>query len=252
MGVTLVSLNIERAKHYERILPFLKEQSPDMVCVQELYERDFEMFERELGMFGIFEPLGLHPVDPPEEGETMEGIAVFSRSKIIGHEVHFYAGSENAARADGPVRKAVNRPVLFVEIESGGIRYDIGTTHFTWTPDGGANDQQRADLARLMAILEEKDSFVLCGDFNAPRGGEIFSTIAEKYTDNIPPHYEWSIDLSLHRAGGGKIQADAAALGQRGFMVDGMFSTADYALRDVFLKDGLSDHMGIVATVAKA
>ena len=84
-----------------------------------------------------------------------------------------------------------------------------------------------------------KEPFVLAGDFNAPRGGEIFSHIAERYTDNIPPHYTTSIDGTLHRAG------------PIPFMVDGLFTTPSYRAKGVHLEFGVSDHAAVAATIEK-
>jgi endonuclease/exonuclease/phosphatase family metal-dependent hydrolase len=128
--------------------------------------------------------------------------------------------------------------MLSCEIEKEGETFRVATTHFTWTPDGSADDYQRADVKKLLAILGGMGEFVLTGDFNAPRGGEIFGTLAEKYKDNVPSHYTTSIDGALHRAGPLEL------------MVDGIFSTPGYAVSDVELVAGVSDHKAIVATVS--
>ena len=124
-------------------------------------------------------------------------------------------------------------------ISADGQIFSISTTHFTWTPDGDANEYQRKDLENLMKILDGYKSFVLAGDFNAPRGREIFSAIAAKYKDNIPLEYVSSIDSNLHRAPGLKL------------MVDGLFSTPDYKVEDAELVCGVSDHCAIVAKISK-
>ena len=54
-------------------------------------------------------------------------------------------------------------------------------THFTWTPNAEVNEMQRQDLPTLFASLDRVPEFILCGDFNAPRGKEIFDTIATVY-----------------------------------------------------------------------
>jgi endonuclease/exonuclease/phosphatase family metal-dependent hydrolase len=95
-----------------------------------------------------------------------------------------------------------------------------------------------------MACLQSEKDFALCGDFNAPRGGEIFTTLASHYTDNIPSKYETSIHVALHRAG----SVDGARLAH--LMVDGLFTTSGYAASDVRLEFGVSDHAAIVATIA--
>lgn len=251
-SLRLVSINIERAKHYNKVFPFLIDANPDVICIQELYERDIPKFERELGGTIVFYPAGMQRCDPPETGETMEGHAILSRLAVVSHEICPYSMRGATKHTDGTTSKVLNdHPVIFVRVEKDGVQFDIGTTHFTWTPNGQPNDAQRADTTQLLTVLKQKGQFVLTGDFNAPRGGETFSRIASVYTDNIPPEYVWSLDLKLHRNGGGKIESDAKAQGMQGFMVDGIFSTSEYAVSNVRLQDGLSDHCALVARIDK-
>jgi hypothetical protein len=98
---------------------------------------------------------------------------------------------------------------------------------------------QMNDLGRLLDIFANLKDFVFSADLNAPRGLLVFDTIAKKYKDNIPKEYDTSIDQNLHRVKGLKL------------MVDGLFSTSTYKASNVKLVDGLSDHMAIVAEIAK-
>jgi len=91
----------------------------------------------------------------------------------------------------------------------------------------------------LCAVLETLGDFVLAGDFNAPRGKEIFSLLAERYTDNIPQKYTSSIDGTLHKAG------------PLPYMIDGIFSTPLYEVVDVEMVCGVSDHCAFKAFVTK-
>jgi endonuclease/exonuclease/phosphatase family metal-dependent hydrolase len=81
---------------------------------------------------------------------------------------------------------------------------------------------------------------VLTGDFNAPRGGPIFSELAKVWNDQIPATAKTSIDPQLHRAGSLQL------------MVDGLFTTSDFHAEDVALHTGLSDHQGITARISCA
>lgn len=247
--ISLVSINIERAKHYDRIFPFLMSAKPDVICFQELYERDIPMFERELGGSMLFAPMGNHPTDPPEEGAALEGVGILTHLPITSNQARYYIGNANDARTEEASRRSAHRAVLFADIEKDGEIFTVATTHFTWTHDGRPNDEQRAHIVPLCSLLDEKKSFVLTGDFNAPRGTEIFTILAGKYTDNIPVEYVWSLDLNLHRAGNGQLQSDSAAQGLHGYMVDGLFSTREYEVTNVRLQDGLSDHMAVIGRI---
>lgn len=200
-SLKLISLNLEGHKHLDLQVPFFLAQFPDVLCLQEVFEVDFEYLRSELGMEGGFAPMCLHE---DENGEFKPfGVAILTRLPIRSIQPHYYfgdpavmyeyvSGSKNS-------QEELNKVLLHI-ILSGphGSEFSVGTTHFTWTPDGEANDRQREDLWALFKILDGIPEFVLCGDFNAPRGGEIFAALAKKYADNIPAQYTTSIDGNIH------------------------------------------------------
>lgn len=240
--IKLVSLNIEREKHLELVVPFLQKEAADVVCIQELREKDIPQLGAMLGSFA-YAPTLRHRSD----FTSVIGNAIFSKVPIERKSIRYYVGSaeEEVPKEELPV-KGANHALVLLDIQKGGRSYRIGCTHFTWTPHGEATDLQRSDMASLLAILEASGELVLAGDFNAPRGGEIFSLLAKRYKDNIPPEYKTSIDVNLHRLG--KEHPDEFT----DKMVDGLFSTPNYIVSDVELHSGVSDHFAITATVAKA
>lgn len=236
-SIKLVTLNIERSKHLNLVLPFLEREQPDVVCLQELCSGDIEKFSTTLGMQGYTEPLTIHTVDG---GKCHFSIGIFSRLPVVEHEVkYYYRTSETLSIFKPRDRRTINRALLRCDVVKDGVIFRIGTTHFTWTPNGEADDVQREDVERLFEVLELQGDIVFVGDFNAPRGKEIFSRIAERYQDNVPREYMTSIDGALHRAG---------ALPH---MVDGIFSTPGYKVSDVHMVCGVSDHCALVAEVQK-
>lgn len=241
----LVSVNIERAKHYDRLLPFLKRESADVVCMQEVRKPDIPLLEEALGGARcMYAPVHFHPSDG---NPALVGSALFSKLSVEESVVSYYVGRaddipETCINPDGSPKDqttTMNCALVFATFEKGGAQFRIGTTHFTWSPRGEATEAQRKDMRALLAALTKEQNFVLTGDFNAPRGGEIFSMLAEQYRDNVPLSYTSSIDGTLHRAG------------RLELMVDGMFSTPGYAVSDVRMVSGVSDHCALVATVEK-
>lgn len=185
-----------------------------------------------------------------EQSGELFGIGIISSLEVVSPSAHQYGGKLGDlavfAFKDKEEKYATQKYLLAVaDVRQGGTSYRIGTTHFIWTPDGQPDEHQRQDLKSLFVALKAQDDMVFCGDFNAPRGGEIFSELAKRYTDNIPQHYTGSIDVSLHRAG----QIDAERLGH--LMVDGLFTTPGYVATDVRLQFGVSDHAAVVATITK-
>lgn len=239
--ITLVQLNIELDKHLDRIQHFFLTEQPEVACVQELYEADCKSLEEAFGGTCFFTPTTYF-----QDGGSMRAVgnAIFSRLPIKRQSARWYGGNEIPGVVYDPTtREAKHRTQGYAlsscEVEKNGVDFRITTTHFPWTPDGQADDFQRRDLRRLLGILAQLEEFVLCGDFNAPRGGEIFSELAAKYKDNIPQEYTSSIDGTIHKKGPMDI------------LVDGIFSTPDYRVSNIRQTCGLSDHCAFIASVEK-
>lgn len=239
----LVSLNIEHDKHYDLALPFLRDSKADVILIQELFEPDFTLFERELGMKCYFAAMVKMPSSHGGDS-ARSGIAIFTRLPVSDHFETYYGGSADNIPyfSKDPVTDFVvtNKVLLGMRVAYQGETYTFATTHFTWSNHGMATDEQRSDLKAVFSILDGMKEFVLAGDFNAPRGREIFTTLAARYKDNIPSEYTTSIDKNIHRAG------------DLGYMVDGLFTTLEYAATDVRLVSGVSDHMAISAHIKKS
>ncbi len=235
----LVSLNVERSNHLDRFIPFLATCNPDVVCLQELVERDIPRIQAATGLSHVhFAPMALHPVD-----HQIYGVGILSRHAFEATDTLPYAGGGSGTdlfeRSTEESKYATCRFVT-VRARLGGLCRGItlATTHFPWTPDGSPRPFQAEAVERLIGLLT--GSLVLTGDFNAPRGGPIFAALTKVWSDNIPPAAKTSIDPSLHRAGPLQL------------MVDGLFTTPDYRAEEVTLHTGLSDHQGISARILLA
>ncbi|HXK38466.1 MAG TPA: endonuclease/exonuclease/phosphatase family protein [Candidatus Paceibacterota bacterium] len=243
ISIKLISLNIERSKHLGTVLPFLDAQKPDIVCVQEILENDILRFVAALdGAEYVFAPALRHM---ETQGNPIVGEAIFSRLRVARQDIQYYVGNANDIPESRPSeaaktgRSLQNCTLVTAAVEKEGNLFTVGTTHFTWSLDGEPSMAQRMNMKELLGILKLREEFVLTGDFNAPRGGEIFSMLANAYKDNVPARYTTSIDGRLHRAG------------QLNLMVDGLFSTPQYSVSNVEMVCGLSDHCALVATVSK-
>ena len=237
--IKLVSANIEMNKHLGAVSELLKREKPDIVCLQEVLERDLPYFEQLLGMKGKHIPMAT--LESPSFENAIRGlpfgIAMFSRFPTV-YKVDYYSGNPNSLPACIEGDEG-NKLLLRGAFSVFGKAFTIGVTHFTWTPDGEADEAQRRDLSELFSILKQSPDIVFCGDFNAPRGREIWQEIAKQYTDNLPLHYTSSIDPILHRAKGLQV------------MVDGLFSTPAYTVSDVRLVEGISDHTAVVVLIER-
>jgi endonuclease/exonuclease/phosphatase family metal-dependent hydrolase len=239
--LTLACINVERSKHLSRVESFLNAQSPDVVCLQELMAEDVPALCRQLGYdHRFYVPMCRFP-EP--EGPRTEGVAILSHHPFVSTESVRYAGGGSGSdlldRSTEESRFATNcYSVAVAGIEAGGRTLSIGTTHFPWTDNARTAGFQRTACDGLLSALQDR-SLVLCGDFNAPRGKEIFTRLTGCWTDNIPLTYTSSLDPVLHRAG------------PLPLVVDAVFSTADYNVCDVVLHQGVSDHCAITFTIDK-
>src|SRR4051812_8330811 len=91
--ISVVSLNIERSKHLELVIPFLVEKKPDVVALQEVMERDVTLFEQALGIKSVFTPLCFWTARSDEVPGVL-GQVIFAPDFVsTGHA--YYAGEHD-------------------------------------------------------------------------------------------------------------------------------------------------------------
>lgn len=242
-SIRFASINIEGDTNLQRVLSFLRDFKPDVVCFQELVASSVRFFEDELGMKGHFLPMSKYNIRPTDMTSPIGawGVGIYSALPVHhAHSAYYYGGSGDLPTLIHRNEETLWRGLLHLSVEKSGQSFTVAVTHFTRTNDGSASDKQREDMKNLLALLANIPDVILCGDFNAPRGGEIFGILADKYTDNIPPHYTSSLDPNLHRLRNSKQ-----------LMVDGLFTTPEYRVSEAKLTEGVSDHKAVTAVIAK-
>jgi endonuclease/exonuclease/phosphatase family metal-dependent hydrolase len=243
MALSLVSVNIEKDKHFDLVLPFIERVQPDVLCVQECFQTDLPRIAKVMG--------GADPFYAPKcfykNTDELFGTAIFSRLPMTDTRIEQYGGAAKFGNSDHTSPETLYATMQFkvavVTVEKDEQSFRIGTVHFPLTRAGAVSEYQRDALRNLKTALAKEERLILCGDFNAPRGGEIFSELATTWKDNIPAHYKTSLDLDIHRNG----KVNAAELADK--MVDGLFTTPHYKATNVELVCGVSDHCAIVAEI---
>lgn len=237
--ITLFNLNIEGDKHIDRIIPYLQNNTPDVICFQEVFQADLPRFEIAFGMQSYFAPtMNIQDENPFLSRKGIWGLALFLKKKIISFNTHYYVGKKSKTpRFIKENPNSGNRAVSWVTFENQDKIYSVATTHFTWSQNGNATEEQKINMQKLLFQLKRIEPFILCGDFNAPRGKEVFKMLSDTYKDNIPKETTSTIDSLLHREG------------DLNFVVDGLFTTPHYCVKHVRIISGLSDHKGICATI---
>lgn len=238
-ALRMISLNIEVDRHFDLIFPFFEKQTikPDIILLQEVLDKDIQQLEQVLGMKSVFAPITFWSRG---QGVYKLGMATFSSLPMLKVHPIYYNGDPDNLPTLMPGRAELNaRALLVTEILNQDESYCFINTHFTWTPDGNESELQRSHLRVMLSSLQQMEGFVLCGDFNAPRGKPIFDTLAAHYKDNIPAHITSTIDKNLHKAG------------DLNLMVDGLFTTPEYRVDSIEIIDGLSDHCAVLANIQK-
>jgi endonuclease/exonuclease/phosphatase family metal-dependent hydrolase len=238
----IFSLNIEGDKHLESIFTYLKDKNMDVVCFQEVFKIDQSLIEEKLQMTSFFVPLsiiGQNSFGLSPKGKS--GLLMLTKRPEIAFSYQYYTKhSKGIPNLIGHQPNSGDRALLWAKIKLNHQEIIVSTTHFTWSPDGETTDEQRESLLKLLAITQNFNRpFILCGDFNAPRGREIFDLLASQLTDHIPPDVKTTIDGKFHRAGGLKL------------VVDGFFSSKQFSdqVSSVKLIDNLSDHLAVEAQI---
>ncbi|HOZ03514.1 MAG TPA: hypothetical protein PKX78_03405 [Candidatus Woesebacteria bacterium] len=238
----LLSLNIEGDKHLEtKIFPLLRSEKFDALCLQEVFTQDIpKILEVSQLTEYVFVPQARitrpNPHQPPR-GEW--GIALFGEQLSEVRRDYYVGNAETLPEFylnDEP--NSMNRVLLSALVNIHGQTFRLATTHFTWSGKGAVTELQRANFELLKKYLAEFNEVILCGDFNTPRGGEIYDQLAKMYTDNIPQDVQTTIDKNLHKSG-----EDIH------LVVDGLFTSPGYYVKSCRVLSGLSDHMAVIAEI---
>jgi endonuclease/exonuclease/phosphatase family metal-dependent hydrolase len=238
--VKLISLNIEGDKHLDRVIPFLKTEEADVICLQEVFGVHVDQIAQAVGMKAVFAPSKIFagPNRPGFQPLGEWGIAWMTKLQHTQVQVEYYAGQGPVPENNDDPNHA-NRPIIWAEVIKNDLQYRIATTHFTWSPAGKIIPEQERDFRVLADLMASFDSLVLCGDFNAPRGEKLFSLFEEVLVDHLPKDIITTLDPELHRVADLKL------------VVDTIFSTPDYQITGVKTVSGVSDHQAVVGNVSR-
>lgn len=236
MSLKSVSINIEADKHLKSVREFLAKEAADVICLMEAREIDVLEIAHNDYPFVIFAPS-----DVLSDGNKT-GIAMLSKYPIFEVE-KYYCGENVSKYTKLPRVMGTHTPTLLMaKIMSDEGEMNIGAIHFSWTKDGHENARQERHMEKLIEFLGRQGEFVLCGDFNIPRGYKLYEKLNMLYKDNIPSEVLTTIDPEIHRA-------NKDERGKLKLVVDYIFSTPKYQVEKVRVEEGISDHCGVVANV---
>lgn len=240
MTLNLFSLNIEADLHLDNVRDYLAAKMPDVIFLQEVYKIHAEELAAQFGYHLSFAPhvdfnIYEHIFKPLGEW----GIATLTKLKPVNVNIDYY--SKHPVVIPHEFMKTLKHPraLLVSELELGGKSYFFANTHFTWALTTDADIAQYPDYLRLQKLLDNLPSFVLAGDLNTNRGSKVYRELARRYIDQLPSSVESTLDPILFRKPELKL------------VVDHLFSTPDYQVKNVQVITGLSDHCGISCQITR-
>lgn len=240
----LLTVNIEGKKHLKAIEALIRKESPQVVCFQEIFKSDVERFCKVLSEFQPVTECFMANANVEEEnqygiapdgpwGVAMIGTKSYFNQASTSFTELVYSGShEVVPKFSSPY--SPRRSLIAGRIEVNGTSLVVATTHFTWSPNGKSSAQQIRDANQLRTTLKQFSSFIVAGDFNAPRGGEVYKLLSQGLTNHLSTDVISTIDSKLHYAGVLNI------------VVDHVFSTPDIFSVKSWVVDGVSDHKAVV------
>ena len=238
MSIKLLTLNIEGDRHLDRVEAVIAEHLPDIVCLQEVLEPDCARLAS-VGRYDVKFSLSAHLANWAG-GQRNWGVAVMCRVPVRSQSEHYYSDDLRIRLVREP--NDARRVVVMTELEHQGRAYRIATTHFTWSPDGHIIETQKADFVRLGRALSAYPDYVLCGDFNAPRGREMFGKFVDELglIDHLPVSVTSTLDPQFHKVGTLEL------------VVDTIFSTPEYRVTQTRVLEGISDHKAVLARIERS
>ncbi len=249
-NMKLISINIEGDKHFDSVLPFLKGENPDVLCLQEVFETDLDNFKA-LGYTCSFLPQTKKLID---NVDSNHGCALCTHGEMQNVQSFYYQNGGNPLPEFNNEERLrsineIKRGVLCADTLCNGSLFKIATTHFTWTPKGESpSDEQIRSVKVFLEKVKGMEPHIMCGDFNIPRTENfLYGELVKHYTDTVPLTYTSSLDATLHRAGPNPEKKHLFD----SFMVDYVFTQPPYTAHDVRLGFGVSDHAAVVATIEK-
>jgi endonuclease/exonuclease/phosphatase family metal-dependent hydrolase len=251
----LLTLNVQGNAHWpDRALGFLRQEQPDVVCLQEMFDFQIPQVVEELGLVEWqFLPF-CRTNETLSEGSPMQPWGIFWGSRFPAHiESSHY--EKHGTEVDGVYQApefliggdpaGVDRGVLVGETTdpATGEFFRIVVTHFTWSMGGIYTSEQAVSLNNLLGILDKFDELILVGDLNSPRGLEpdnVYAQLQQRYRDNIPTEVTTTLDPVFHKT-----------RGSVSYVVDGYFTSDAYKAEQVRVVQGVSDHCGVVGMVSR-
>lgn len=217
----ILSVNIEGSRHLDKVETLIEEFDPDVVCFQELFERDRRVLSDRFAQV-IHGPMSIQKQD--HHAAEPVGVA-FASNHAFEPITLRYAGPEELEHYIKFDEKLIQRWLL------GGVLNGMAivTTHMMVTQNASVEAFQHRDAHTILSHLDAFERVVFCGDLNAARGAPIYDLFARSLSDRIPKELETTLDPVLHRAAPINLVVDGAFTKNTNAQVEVRFGISDHA-----------------------
>lgn len=194
MKIKILNLNIWLGgKLFDSALRFIREENPDLLLLQEVYDGKSENLPRNLRTTDVLkEELDLEyyyfspsMLDNLKEGKIGRGNAIFSRFSIKEKNTFFFD------RPYGEYSEYNSEDFAFfpknlqhIEVEINKKLFNIFNTQGIWGLDGRDNARRLKMSKTIVNTIKDKKNVVLAGDFNLQPDTVTIQNI-EKYLRNV-------------------------------------------------------------------
>lgn len=248
MSVKVISLNIWRAEVLENLISFIKQENPDILLFQEVYDgkskdlppayRFFQYFQEVFPQYnGVFAAAFM---DITEYGNIEEGTAVFSKFKITRSKRTFF--DIPYFTFNGHARERfddIPQTLLHAQLDAHGIELNAFSMHGIWGTDGLDTPRRLQMAETVIKEVEGKENVILAGDFNLNPDTDAVKKI-EKHLQSV-------FGVSLIKTFNMKHKTDP---GYAVAAVDMMFVNRNIKVIEKDCPDvDVSDHLPLIATL---
>lgn len=193
MQIKVITLNTWRGEILENLISFIKQEDPDILLLQEVYDgkpknlpsayRFFQYFQDTFPeYYGVFAAAFC---DMTRHGNIEEGTAIFSKFKINLSERTFfdipYSSINNHAkdRFDD-----IPQTLLHAQLDAKGIEVNAFSVHGIWGFDGLDSHRRFKMADTIINTISGKENVILGGDFNLNPNTEAVREI-EKHLKSV-------------------------------------------------------------------
>jgi endonuclease/exonuclease/phosphatase family metal-dependent hydrolase len=192
LNVKIISINIEAANLLDQLLEFVREQTPDILLMQEVFisheslDRRFHILEHLQDILRNYYLDRAATYDTYRGGTMVEaGNAILSRFPIVESQTFFYSIPYTSNYVE-PTNdySTVPRNLEYIQVDLGVKKLNVFNTHGVWGFDGLDNDDRLYMSRIIVKQIKRLPHVVLGGDFNVGPNTQTIKNI-EKHLVNI-------------------------------------------------------------------